>query len=54
MPVSLQTAYAQRLEAGTIRLDVAQQAAIATLSRLEAELKAAQEPQGFSLFRYKI
>lgn len=51
MPGSLQTAYAQRLEAGTLRPDVAQLSAIETLSRLEAELKTAQEPQGFSLFR---
>ncbi len=51
MPVSLHTAYAQRREAGTLRPDVAQLSAIKTLSRLEAELQTAQEPQGFSLFR---
>lgn len=51
MLVSLKSAYAQRLEAGTLRSDVAQAAAIETLFRLESELKAAQEPQGFSLFR---
>jgi len=51
MPVSLQTAYAQRLEAGTLRPEVAQEAAIEALLGLEGDLKAAQGPQGFSLFR---
>lgn len=51
MPVSLKIAYGRRLEAGDIRPDVAQEAAIEAMSRLEGDLNAAQEPQGFSLFR---
>lgn len=51
MPISIKTAYAQRLVAGALRSDVAQEAAIEALSRLEGDLNAAQEPQGFSLFR---
>lgn len=51
MPVSLKTAYGARLQAGDIKPDVAQQGAIEALSRLEGDLNAAQEPQGFSLFR---
>ena len=51
MPIALKTAYAQRLQSGEIKPDQAQAAALETLARLEDDLNAAQEPQGFSLFR---
>ena len=48
MPVSVQTAYQERLAAGEIAPDAAQASAVAALSRLEGELNALAEP-GFSL-----
>ncbi len=51
MSVSLRTAYRQRISSGEIRPDVAQDVALETLARLEDTLNAAQEPQGFALFR---
>jgi cell division protein ZapE len=48
MPVSLRSAYRDRLARGEIAADAAQAAAIEALSRLEGELNAAGEP-GFSL-----
>jgi cell division protein ZapE len=48
MPVSVQSAYQDRLKSGEIAPDVAQAAAVAALSRLEGELNALAEP-GFSL-----
>ncbi|HTK36152.1 MAG TPA: cell division protein ZapE [Caulobacteraceae bacterium] len=52
MPVSLKTAYQQRLAAGEIAPDGAQAAAVEALSRLEGELNAAGEPGfGLSFFR---
>jgi cell division protein ZapE len=51
VPIALKTAYAQRLQSGEIKPDQAQAAALETLARLEDDLNAAQEPQGFSLFR---
>ena len=47
MPVSLQTAYRDRLDAGALTPDAAQFKAVAALSRLEGELNALSEP-GFS------
>jgi cell division protein ZapE len=51
VPIALKTAYQYRLQSGTIKPDQAQQAALESLARLEDDLNAAQEPQGFSLFR---
>src|ERR1700760_111334 len=52
MPISLRTAYQQRLVSGEIAPDQAQAQAIEALSRLEGELNAAGEPGfGFSLFK---
>jgi cell division protein ZapE len=51
VPIALNTAYGQRLQSGEIKPDQAQAAALETLARLEDDLNAAQEPQGFSLFR---
>ncbi len=48
MPVSVRTAYQDRLSAGEIVPDAAQAAAIEALSRLEGELNALAEP-GFAL-----
>jgi cell division protein ZapE len=48
MPVSLRTAYRDRLAEGDIAPDAAQAAAVDALARLEGELNAAAEP-GFSL-----
>ena len=47
MPVSVQTAYQDRLAAGDLAPDAAQAAAVAALSHLEGELNALSEP-GFS------
>src|SRR5690606_22552614 len=45
-------AYRQRLEAGEIKPDAAQEAALSSLSRLEGDLNDAAEPTfRFSLFR---
>jgi len=51
MPTSVRTAYAERLKAGQIRPDAAQEAALAALSRLEGELNEAAEPSLRSFFR---
>jgi len=52
MPVSLVTAYRERLSNGEIAPDAAQAAAVEALARVEGELNAAQEPGfSFSLFR---
>jgi len=52
MPVSIRTAYGERLSRGEIAPDTAQAAAVEALARLEGELNAAQEPGfSFSLFR---
>ncbi len=48
---SVRTAYAERLAAGEIRPDAAQEAALAALSRLEGDLNDAAEPTFRSLFR---
>ena len=48
MPVSVRTAYRDRLNSGEIAPDHAQAAAVEALARLEGELNAASEP-GFSL-----
>ena len=48
MPLSLRTAYRERLSRGEIAPDTAQAAAIEALARLEGELNAAGEP-GFTL-----
>ena len=48
MPVSLKTAYRERLARGEIAPDAAQAAAVEALSRLEGELDRAGEP-GFTL-----
>jgi cell division protein ZapE len=48
MPVSVQSAYQDKLRSGEIAPDAAQAAAVAALSRLEGELNALAEP-GFSL-----
>ena len=48
MPISVQTAYQERVAAGDLSPDAAQAAAVAALSRLEGELNALAEP-GFSL-----
>ncbi len=48
MPVSLATAYKQKLAAGEIAPDAAQAAALEALSRLEGELNVQGEP-GFAL-----
>jgi len=50
MPLSVRAAYRERLSAGDIRPDAAQEAALGALSRLEGDLNALGEP-GFSLFR---
>ncbi len=47
MPVSVRTAYAERVASGAIAADPAQSAAVDALSRLEGELNALSEP-GFS------
>ncbi len=47
MPVSVQTAYRDRLASGEIAPDAAQAAAVAALSHLEGELNALSEP-GFA------
>jgi cell division protein ZapE len=52
MVVSLATAYRERLQAGELKPDDAQDAAVAALSRLEADLNALSEP-GFSLSLFK-
>jgi cell division protein ZapE len=52
MPVSVQTAYQDKLAAGEIAPDAAQAGAVQALSRLEGELNALAEP-GFSLFHRK-
>ena len=52
MPISLKTAYRERLARGEIAPDAAQAAAVEALSRLEGELNSAGEPGfGLSLFR---
>jgi len=51
MPTSVRTAYRQRLAAGEIKPDSAQEAALAALSRLEGELNEAAEPGFRSFFR---
>jgi len=50
MPLSVRAAYRERLSAGDIRPDAAQEAALGALSRLEGDLNALSEP-GFSFFR---
>jgi cell division protein ZapE len=50
MPLSVRAAYRERLSAGEIRPDAAQEAALGALSRLEGDLNALSEP-GFSFFR---
>lgn len=52
MPVSLRTAYRDRLAAGDILPDAAQSRAVEALGRLESDLDQAGEP-GFSLFGRK-
>jgi cell division protein ZapE len=52
MPLSLRTAYRERLARGEIAPDTAQAVAVEALSRLEGELNAAGEP-GFSLSLFK-
>jgi cell division protein ZapE len=52
MVQSLSAAYRDRLRAGDLKPDAAQESAIASLSRLEADLNAAGEPSfGLSLFK---
>jgi cell division protein ZapE len=51
MPTSVRTAYRERLAAGEIKPDAAQEAALAALSRLEGDLNDAAEPTFRSLFR---
>jgi cell division protein ZapE len=51
MPTSVRTAYRERLAAGDIKPDAAQEAALAALSRLEGELNDAAEPTFRSFFR---
>jgi len=50
MPLSVRAAYRERLSAGDIKPDAAQEAALGALSRLEGDLNALGEP-GFSFFR---
>lgn len=50
MPLSVRAAYRERLSAGDIRPDAAQEAALGALSRLEGDLNALSEP-GFAFFR---
>jgi cell division protein ZapE len=50
MPLSVRAAYRERLSAGDIRPDAAQEAALGALSRLEGDLNALSEP-AFSFFR---
>jgi cell division protein ZapE len=52
MPTSLRTAYRERLAQGEIKPDAAQAAAVEALSRLEADLDSAGEPN-FSFFGRK-
>ncbi|MBX3481749.1 MAG: AFG1 family ATPase [Caulobacter sp.] len=52
MPASIRTAYRDRLKAGEIQPDAAQERAVEALGRLEADLDQAGEP-GFSLFGRK-
>ncbi|WGM41166.1 cell division protein ZapE [Caulobacter sp. NIBR1757] len=52
MPSSVRTAYRDRLKAGEIQPDAAQERAVEALGRLEADLDQAGEP-GFSLFGRK-
>ena len=51
MPTSVRTAYRERLAAGEIKPDAAQEAALAALSRLEGDLNDAAEPTFRSFFR---
>lgn len=51
MPQSVRTAYRERLAAGEIKPDAAQEAALAALSRLEGELNDAAEPTFRAFFR---
>jgi cell division protein ZapE len=51
MPTSVRTAYRERLAAGEIKPDSAQEAALSALSRLEGELNEASEPSFRSIFR---
>ncbi|MDB5493741.1 MAG: conserved predicted ATPase [Phenylobacterium sp.] len=52
MPSALQAAYDERLDAGDIAPDPAQQAGLAALKRLEADLAAAPAPNGLTrIFR---
>lgn len=52
MPISVATAYRERLARGEIQPDTAQAGAVTALSRLEADLDSAGEP-GFSFFGRK-
>ncbi|HYE44775.1 MAG TPA: cell division protein ZapE [Caulobacter sp.] len=52
MPSSIRTAYRDRLKAGELEPDAAQERAVEALGRLEADLDQAGEP-GFSLFGRK-
>ena len=49
--LSLRAAYRERIASGEIKPDVAQEAAINVLARLESDLNEAGEPTGFSFFR---
>ncbi len=51
MPTSVRTAYRERLAAGSIKPDAAQEAALSALSRLEGDLNATAEPAFRSFFR---
>ena len=51
MPVSVRAAYRERLAAGELKPDTAQEAALSALSRLEGDLNDAAEPTFRSFFR---
>ena len=51
MPVSVRAAYRERIAAGELKPDAAQEAALAALSRLEGDLNDAAEPTFRSFFR---